>query len=235
MLDVDVIVTSMDGEPQLDACMKSLREQTYPFYRIINIHGVSPFHLAWNRAVHNVSAEWYANVGSDCIYEKDALEKVVRFMESYLPDEKCCGYCFSCYDAFLEIRAGFLCVLRASAFKTQEATNHLTFDREVMSNLRNQGWFLRKNNEIVGTHFPDPSEYQVFHRFFILATKDGKKGYDLNKNILTKLYERDRNPLQKLALDSLDFGVNKGRYPTSIDDRYNRKMYDEFNRQRDNY
>ena len=43
-----------------------------------------------------------------------------------------------------------------------------------------------------------------------------------------KLYERDKNPLHALALEAMEFGKKKGQYPHSIDDGYNRKVYEEW-------
>jgi glycosyltransferase involved in cell wall biosynthesis len=214
MVEVDVIITSM-GEPQIERALESLRAQTYPFRRIIHIEGVVPFYQALKRGMEQVEAPWYANVGADAVYDKDALERVIKFMGLY-PHEKCCGYCMSLWDSFMEIRAGFLCVQRTEPFRRLMADSELKFDRAWMSKIRAEGWFLRKRPTIVGTHFSGPDEYQVFHRFFILATKDGLRGYEICRDIMRKLYERDNNVLQRVALDALDFGTLKGDYPGSI-------------------
>lgn len=226
MIDVDVVVTSMN-EPQLDRCLEALRNQTYPFYRIININGVIPFSDAYNRILDSVKTEWYVPTAGDVIYDKNALEQVMWFKDRK-PGDKCCSYCMYTWDPFLEIKCGFMCLQRTSAFVPHRASNNYNLDRKTMRNIRSQGWFLRKYDRIVGTHFLDPDEYQVFHRFMILAGRDGMGSYNSCKEICTRLYERDHNPLHALALDALEFGLQKGNYPDSINDNYNRKMYEEF-------
>lgn len=228
MMDIDCIVQSFN-EPQLDRCLKSVREQTYPYYRIVNVNGVIGTHNAFKRVVESVQTEWFSAIGGDCIYHKDALEKLVAFREKYI-HPKCFLYCLGTYDPFMEINTGFLCLAKHSVVKMQvPMENALKFDRAYAGRLKAEGWFTKVDvNTIVGTHFEDPDEFQVFHRFFILATKDGNRGYGISRRIMSNLYERDHNSLQKLAIDALDFGLSKGPYPMSINNDYNLQMYEEF-------
>lgn len=231
-MNIDVVITSMN-EPQLDRCLQSVRNQTYPFYRIINIHGVSPFYVAYNRAVSSVETDWFVFIGGDMILYERGLERVIRFMEKY-PSDKCCGYYITLYDPFLEIKTGYLGLQRTATFKKQLATDDHNFDRNMMTRLRQEGWFIRKSmGEIAGTHFENPDEFQVFHRFFTLATRDGEWGYEVNRNIVVKLYEKHKDSLHTLALDALDFGKDR-HYPKSIDINHNHTMYEEFKQWREN-
>ena len=229
MIDVDCIVQSFN-EPQLDRCLKSIRNQTYPYYRIVNVNGVLGTNNAFRRVLSSVQTEWFSAVGGDCIYYKDALSNLIKFMEAH-PHEKCCNYCLTCYDPFMEIKTGFLCIARNTAFKEVmgNLSDNLTFDRSIAARLRHNGWFVRKNMRVIaGTHFEDPDEFQVFHRFFILATKDGLRGYNINKEIMENLYKRDKKPLQDMAIKALNFGIEKQVYQRSIDNNFNLQMYEEF-------
>lgn len=231
MMDIDCIVQSFN-EPQLDRCLKSLREQTYPYYRIINVNGVIGTYNAFKRWVMMIQTEWFTATGGDLVYYKDALENLIKFKDAH-PSDLCCNYCLTCWDPFMELKTGYLCLARTSAFQEATALDEiqdiLVFDRNIARRMREKGYFVRKNMKVIaGTHFEDPDEFQVFHRFFILATKDGRWGYELNRNIMTRLYERDKKPLQLLAIEALDFGDEKGPYGRSIDNNYNLQMYEEF-------
>ncbi len=228
---IEAMITSVD-EPQLDRCLESVRNQTVPFSNVVHINGVVPIASAFNQGVKKVTDEWFMCIGGDFILYPNAVEVAKKYVDRPFHDE-ICGYCFGVKDTFLECKTGFCCVYRASVFKSEIFQDTIFEDRKMPWRLRNEGWRFRKPREIFATHFDNPSEFQVFGRFYFHTNKFN----DDNSYVRTRMSEllaNTGNPLYQVGIDALDFAKLRHIYPGSPNLDFNKKMYEEFKEYRVN-
>ena len=78
---------------------------------------------------------------------------------------------------------------------------------------------------MIGTHFSDPDEFQVFRRFYSMGVKHGRGG---NGRRLAQMYEETKNKSYTLASSALLFGTRERYYPTSHSIDFDKRMFDKF-------
>jgi glycosyltransferase involved in cell wall biosynthesis len=224
-LNIDALILSVD-DPQLDRNLRSVRKQTIPFSNIVHLNGVCPECVAFNSGMRQTTGDWVMYIGGDMILDLDALEKISKYMEID-QDDKISGYYFGLMDTFLKRKIGYLSVLRSSLYKTIFFQDNFIDDWKVVRKLRKRGWVTRKLfNFVVGTHFDQPNELQVFRRFYIHGTRF--QDHRSAKGELTKLFEETGNPLYKLGVKAIEYAWIKQFYPGSHNAEFDKRAFEEF-------
>lgn len=224
-MSIDAMVISVD-EPQLDRCMEAVRRQTVPFSNIIHINGVVPESEAFNRGIKLTTSEWVMHIAGDFILYDNAVELGMNCIIERT-GTNICGYFFGLKDSFLDMDIGFGSILRSDVYKSIVCPDKLSDDRKLNYSLRKRGWRLKKRRElIIGTHFDNPDEFQVFRRFYSQTIKymDGNDAKDRMKELLVKT----GNPLYSIGIRTIDFARERKVYPGSKNLTFDRKMYEEF-------
>lgn len=223
-MNIEALVISTD-EPQLNACLASVDNQTVPFSRIIHVNNVVPEYLAFNQAMSQTKEQWALNINGDMILHPYAVKMILMHMES---DDNIYGYFFFLWDAFLECVIGYICLLNTKAFKSMPHENVLRDDYTTNVKLRRQGWVDKRIDRdiLLGSHFKDPDEFQVFRRFFIHGCKYANN-YGVKKRMMF-LRKTTNNPLYWVGINAIKFAKTKGPYPTSHNLEYDWEMYNEF-------
>ncbi len=224
---VEVLILSVD-EPQLERSMESLRNQTIPFSNIVHINGVVPQSEAYNLGLEQIRDDWFVLMAGDVILNLDAVEIAVENINQRR-DDKICAYIFKLFDTFLDEVHGGVGFALTSAHKGTAILDRLRNDRALGLELKNKGWVWIKINQILGTHFDRPDEFQVFRRFYALGRKfSGRYGERLRNRVI-ELGETTGDLLYSMAVKAFDFSREKGRYPGSHNLDFDRKMFEEFN------
>lgn len=228
-LEIEALVVSA-GEPQLKRCLQAVREQTVPFSNVVHVNNVTPESVAFNTGMSLTTNKWVMKIDGDFILYPNAVEMVVNsmhdaddvFMFAYVLD-----------DAFLRLPIWGCGVYRRDFYtKIVRYPNMLTNDEWAGKKLRRLGY---RNCRPLGaetpiaTHCEDPDEFQVFRRFFTRGVKGGRRYVWAQ---LEKLHAQTQNPLYQLAMQAVEFGIEKGHYPTSHNLEYDKKLYEEFNERR---
>jgi GT2 family glycosyltransferase len=222
---LDAMVISI-GEPQLDRCLESVKNQTVPFSNIIHLDGVVPNSKAFNQGIRMVKEEWAMHIGGDMILYPNAVEIAMRYVDRSGHDE-ICGYCFEIDDTFLRCRIGFISVLRTVAFKDVTFLDTAFDDRKMSWRLREKGWRFRKPKHSLGTHFDCPNRFQIFCRFYFHACKFNDDNSYVRKR-MEELYEKSTDGRYLVGLAALDFAKIHPKYPGSPNLAFNREMFREF-------
>ncbi len=224
-MNVEAFLESMN-DPQLERCLKAIENQTVPFSRFTHVSGVSPASEAWNRGWELVTGEWVALIDGDTILYPNCLEVTLDYMKTRM-DDGVSAYCFGLYDPFIEEVDNMFCVCRSFVYKSIKAPNKLSFDRYVGANVKKLGWRYVKNlSLIVGTHFENPTEYQVFNRFSRIHKKYHMKHVRFMEKRAKELLDRTGDPRYRVALDAMKCDAE---YPGSYSVEFEKKRFEEFN------
>ena len=223
-MNVEAFLSSMN-DPQLERCLESIKNQIVPFSRFTHISGVSPASETWNRGWEAVREEWVAIIDGDTILYPNALEITLKYMKTRM-DPQVCAYCFGLYDPFIEVVDNMFCICRSSVYKSVKAPNKLSFDRYVGYDVKKLGWRYMKNLSLIaGTHFEDPTEYQIFTRFSRIHKKYHMRHVRGMEKRLKDLLDRTGNPLYRVALDSMKCTAE---YSGSYNVEFDNKRFVEF-------
>ncbi len=216
-------------DPQLGKCLEAIKNQTIQFSKLTHIAEVSPMHRAWNKAWESITEEWVGWLDGDVILYPNAVETLKNYAKPAM-NERICSWSLGLYDPFLKMTDNFFCLIRSSVYRNYQAMNKASWDRYMGSWVKKGGWETRKDQSIiVGTHFEDPNDFQVFVRFFRLPQKY-KNQVSWMKSHLNKLLDNSGNHLYRVALNAIIFGAKKMNYPGSYCAEFDQEMFAEFNK-----
>ena len=226
-MEIDALITSV-GDPQLPRCLDAVINQTLPFSRIVHIDCVCPTSEAFNLGMNQTSGDWVTDIGGDMILDSDALSRIVLFMESN-KGNKISGYYFGLYDSFLQCRIGYLSVLEGKLHRSLKIEDHFVCDSKLVRKLKRNGWNQIKNLRfVVGTHFDQPNEYQVFTRCYIHGVRYARYPRRSLKHKLAQLFNKTHNPLYETGIKAIEYGEIKKYYPGSHNLEFDRQNYQEW-------
>lgn len=233
---IDALVISV-GEPQLERCLESVRKQTLPFNKITHLDSVIPESEGFKRGINMIQNEWVMKIDGDMILNKNAVEIATKTIEEN-GNNHVCGYYFGLHDTFLNVDMGFCGALRTKLYQSvsEKRRDRLSEDRETINELRKLGWIAKKllrKGVIIGTHFDNPDEFQVFRRFYCSGVRANDNTFEINQ--MTKLLEETKNPLYSLAIEAIKFAKKKNRYyigSRNLD--FDRQLFGEFKNRREN-
>jgi hypothetical protein len=226
---IECIVKSAN-EPQLDRVLEAVSNQTLPFARVTHINGVSPEVEAHNKALAMLEYKWSLWVDGDVILNKNAHSVVAGLMGKA---KKFTEYGFGLNDTFLQ-RVVCCCAVRKSRFHQRfPYKDILSNDTECARRMVKAGWLYKKywrQGIVIGTHFDDPSEFQVFRRFYGRGHKAIKRPRAIKRynRELKDLFMRTGDQRYKLALKAFNYAIESDNYPTSKDVLFERKVYEQW-------
>jgi len=216
-----VLIISAD-EPQLEQCLASVHNQKRPFRQIVHINNVIPHADAVNQGVKELTGKWTVLVGGDMILFPDASE-IFNDAIRKNNDKKTCSFQFKLYDPFLDMKISGCNLTLAQVLRDFPIKNVIANDIARGEEIKKAEWIYKWHPHlVVGTHCKDPSDFQIFHRFYVAAIK----GVDRTPR-LHKLLEITGDEKYRLALKAYEFGVGK-EYPGSHNIQYEMEKYEEF-------
>ena len=222
---MDAMIISVD-EPQLNRCVAAVKNQSIPFGRIVHVNNVCPEYRAFNMGMEKVVGDWVMKVDGDFILNRDAHKIARDYVDGY-SDDRCCAFFFGLFDSFLDQNIGYCAVLRAGLYKKYPYLDKLSNDRKMIDRLRSMGWdALRKNRVILGTHFDQPDEFQVFKRFYTQRIKYPRDNSIVG--ILSKRLEKTGDPLYELGLRAVGFANEVKKYPGSHNKVFDEELFEQF-------
>lgn len=210
-IQIDALITSVD-DPQLPRCLEAVKNQTVPFSKIVHLHNVCPHHEAVNRGLPQTSADWVMYIGGDMILDLNANERIMEYMRTTMGDNVC-GYYFGLWDTFLDCKIGYLGVFKGPLYRGLKFPDIYNCDAVVVRALRNRGWRTIKNvNFIVGTHFDQPDEYQVFKRCLRHGSRYVATPHKSLKWNFIKLLKKRYDPLYEFGIKVVEYGEKQPLY-----------------------
>lgn len=226
---IDACVRSV-GEPQLEKCLESVRNQTVPFANIIHVDRVSPEVEALRALLRQVKSEWMMLIDGDMILHDDAT----KISQSYIDREtdiSVVEYQFGLYDSFLERVINSCRVSKVDAIKSVRSKDRMENDYSIVRQMEDRGMkcvrlWQGKSPVVIGTHFENPDEFQIFLRHYhagVLRTK-------VTMRILNELYNSTKDSKYNFAIRAMNYGLSKGykKYPGSRDVNYDRNEFEKF-------
>lgn len=230
-LGIECIVKAIN-EPQLDRALEAVYNQTLPFAKITLINGVCPEVLAHNLALSVLEHEWSLWVDGDVILYPDAHETVKKCMDR---KSSFIEYGFGLYDTFLQ-RDICCCAVRQSEFhKKFKYKDIIANDTECAKRMKQAGWSYQRfwrEGVIIGTHFDDPDDFQVFRRFYGRGFKAIGKGKAVRRynTELKNLHASSGDKRYKIALKAFNYAIERKHYPTSKNVEFEEGVYEEWMR-----
>jgi hypothetical protein len=227
---IDACISSV-GEPQVERCLKSVREQVVPFANIIHVDGVVPEVKAFRETLKQVKSEWMMKIDGDMILHDYAVGVAQDYINKET-DSSVVEYQFGLYDEFIKRIINSCRVSKVAAIKSVRSKDRMENDYSIVIQMEERGMkcvrlWKEDHPVVIGTHFDNPDEFQIFVRYYhagVLRTK-------VTMRVLNKLYNSTKDPRYDLAIRAFNYGYNKGykQYPGSRDVNYDRKEFEKFN------
>lgn len=225
---IDAVVVSI-GESQLDRCLESVKKQVVPFSNIIHVDGVVPEAEAFKKGIEQVKEKWAMVIGGDFILNDDATIEGIKKIKEYT-SIKIGGFLFGLFDSFIQRIINSCTVYNTEAVRSTTWHDTLRNDRRAIHEMESRGWVFKRffrGREIIviGTHFDDPDEFQIFRRYFVAGIKRNP-----SLPLIQDLYKRTKDKRYKLAIQAINYGWSKSQnsYSTSHNVDYDRRMFEEF-------
>jgi hypothetical protein len=230
-LNIDALIVSC-GEPQLLRCLAGIHSQTVKPNALYHQANIVPESTAFRTALEKIGNNWTLHLGGDTIPYENAIETASSFLNADGHGEKVCSYCFGLLDTFLQINIGYCHLFNPVAYREVKYTNRLDSDQNANNALRKMGWKIMKfPSTIIGTHFDQPDDFQVFRRFYAQSKK-----FPTDQSATTLLlrgYSQTNDPLYLTGIKAIKFSRKSEPYPGSHNIEYDRRMYEEFKKQCD--
>lgn len=224
---IEALVFSV-GEPQLERCLESVKNQILPFSGVVHINDVSPESEAFNQGFKQITEEWVMKIDGDVILNENAVSAITSIIKEG-DFERVGQYQFGLYDTFVHQIIEACCVYRVEALRSVEWRDSLDNDRAAKVRIERNGWVVRssirgENGFVVGTHFDEPNEFQIFRRFFVRGVR-GNYGV---LRLMKRLYEKTKDQNFALAIKAIEYGFANPNYPGSHNINFDRKAYERF-------
>jgi len=227
-LNVEAIVISTD-EPQLPRCVESVATQTIPFSKVTHINNVVPEHVAFNYAMKIATEEWAMMLGGDFILYPHALALFIDAAECNTP--KTFLHTFRLWDGIVGRNVPSVAVLKPDVMRIHRNRNLIRDDWEAIHRLQEMGWERVDHKHLIaGTHCENPSDFQIFNRFFIAAIKFGEKTIEHSLNRVRAYLGEEK---YRIALDAVGYGREVGRYPGSHNANFDKEVHERYLKSRE--
>lgn len=232
MNPIDAFVISVD-EPQLEECLNRVHSQSIPFNSVIHVNNVVPEHEAHNQAMKQLTAEWAMGIGGDFHIVPEAHEASLSYIEQ-IEDINVIGIMFGLYDSFLKRNICCCSVIKTKIYKNFLYKDTIKNDTEAGKFLHKKGGIsIRKwKNVIMGTHFSNPTDKQVFCRFYVRGVKaamaSSNKAYAKNSLELGKLWFKTNDRQYKIAIKALNLGYKNKDYSGSHNKNIDNELYEKW-------
>ncbi|MCA9775646.1 MAG: glycosyltransferase [Candidatus Eremiobacteraeota bacterium] len=170
--EIDAVVLSL-GESTLPRAIQSLKEQSYPVARVVQIENVSPFHRAFSCGVPGVSAPFFLQLDADMVLDRNCLSELLRKMQRSVA-----VVVGLLRDPLLGPIPGVK-LFRTQTVRTLPFRDVLSPDTDFLARAENRGWgtvFIRVP-ETVGEHRPQyESSAYTFHKFRLEGSRYRARG-----------------------------------------------------------
>lgn len=206
-MNMDILITSVD-QPQLDKCLESVKNQTVPFHKVVHINNVVPEIKAFQEGLKEISSKWFMRIGGDFVLYDNAVEMVSKRIGKYSRLLKLGVGTFALHDLFLDLIICGCSVYNTEAVRSIRLKNNLRSDIWIDQYLRRKGWGTYKwcktrGVMVVGTHFDNPTDFQIFTRFYAQGVKDN---IGWISNFTKKLNGSADDSKYLLAIKAIEYG-----------------------------
>jgi len=209
-MTVEAVITTI-GEPQTDECHKALQSQIVPFEKITVLKNVSPNSEAHNQGLEQATCNWCLFVDADMILNQGLLS---LFKENMGAGNRVYSYVYQLWDSFLKVKIKGIRLYNPKIAKKFPYKNIIGTDRIARNEAREKGFLeIDYKKIVIGTHFLNPSDEQVYKRFLMRGIKEkhhlsGKEYVPVTlANTLKKLFEETKNKQYLLAITAFQDGM----------------------------
>jgi hypothetical protein len=168
------------GEAQLEESLQSIRNQLIPFDRIVELTYPRPLVPVINGAISYSKYQFTFLCAGDYILNNDAS----YIMHQTLALFKHCWPCMlqirvPLYDPFVEKIINGVTVYQTHVNELFKHRDVLHDDIDLQRRAKKVGYFQwqvkQKEAVVIGTHFKNPDDFQIFKRFFGAGAKTAIK------------------------------------------------------------
>ncbi len=226
---IDACIRSV-GEPQVKRCLDSAINQVPSFANVIHVDGIVPEVEALRALLNQVKSEWMMLIDGDMIL----YENAVKIAQDYIgreTDSSVVEYQFGLYDEFIKRVINSCRVSKVDAIKSVQTRDWIGNDLNIVGQMEKTGkkclrLWKGSNPVVIGTHFENPDEFQIFVRYYHAGVLRTSRTMEL----LLDLYESTKDSRYAFAMKALSYGLNKRykEYPGSRDVNYDKKEFENF-------
>jgi len=226
---IDACIRSV-GEPQIERCLLSAKDQVIPFSNIIHVDGIVPEVEALRTLLKQVRSEWMMLIDGDMIL----YDYAVIIAQDHIgrgKDDSVVEYQFGLYDQFIKRVINSCRVSKVKAIKSAKLKDWMGCDLNIVRTMEDKGMkciklWKSKIPVVIGTHFENPDDFQIFVRYYhagVLRTPN-------TMELLSGLYESTKDMKYNFAMKALTYGLNKKykEYPGSRDVNHDKKEFEKF-------
>ena len=176
MSDITVVVLTM-GEETTSRAIASIEKQTLQPAEVIITENVSPFHRALNLGASKVKTQFFVQVDSDMILDKNCLEELRECMTENV------GIVIGqLRDPLLVITSGVK-MFRKVCFQKIKFRNSISPDTDFYIDMQKHGWKIRyalnlgykgESNKLwltFGEHRPTYTPLYTYSKYYVLGRR----------------------------------------------------------------
>jgi hypothetical protein len=182
--DLTVFVLTHDNEPNYEKCLEALNNQTIRF-KIDIIKNYHPMSVAFQEMLNRCTTQYYVQVDSDMIVNKDGIE--ILYNSILQSNEKECMVCYKLHDNHLNKAIDGIKIYKYDIFKNYPYNNVMSCEMEQLNRLEHDGYSYVRKSDVVGLHCPIWNKETIFERYFNYMEKLKKFQSPNYSNLLKKL------------------------------------------------
>jgi len=226
---IEVFIIATD-DPQLRDCQDSV--YALEFDKVSEIRDVIPISKAVNQAIRALEYSRALLLAGDMILYPEAYSLIYEHTYPPIRSLDVYQWGFGLFDLFLNQIICCAAVVNTEVVKKFERKDLLGDDFEAALRAEKKGYQhvrLWKDGVVIGTHFDQPSTFQIFRRFYVRGAKARKKNssgqFKKYHQQLLGLFDSFNKEEYRFAARALEFGYKDENYPGSNNLDYDREMY----------
>lgn len=180
-LECTVIHTN---EPTVDACLESVRNQTYRANKIRIIKDVFPLNESINERHRSLELPFSVKVDADMVLYPNCFAALYKAIKS--SDARCWGISAKLLDPFLGEMGG-VHIQRSDWIRNIRVPNVIGCDRWLMKEMEQKGYFHKEVPMVLGEHRCDYSLENIFKRHIKLGQKQACHKNTLYEDIVGRM------------------------------------------------
>lgn len=190
--DLTVFIISAGNNPNYEDCKNSILNQTTSF-ELVEIKNVAPMSLAYQTMLDSCKTKYYVQVDEDMILTENAISTMYKAMKLSSPNTAMVAYFLHDvhfdYD-ILGVKIANHKILKQYPRWTKEKQ---LLDADQNALLKNDGYLINIENEVLGQHSPKWTNELIFNRYWDLSKRFKKYKYTWLDNLPEKLFTIFKN------------------------------------------
>ena len=183
-------ICGKQSDPNANLVLNSLQNQDCQF-QLIKVLNVSPMSKAFQEMFDNCNTEYLIQIDSDMVIHPNAIKRMYDKIEGNNSPENIVMDCYLLKDVHLNMNIYGVKIYKMNIFKKYPFnTQHPSCEVEQLERMKNDGYDIRFQSEILGEHSPHWTNESIFERYYNLMEKFKIYRYIWTEKLPKKLIDK---------------------------------------------